>query len=86
MGLLAMDKQHMTSPLPAPEQTPKAIGRRLALVRGRCTQEEFADQLGVHVNTLARYERGERLPGTLVYLQLVSRGVDLRWLLTGRRG
>jgi phage repressor protein C with HTH and peptisase S24 domain len=66
------------------QQIRRALGRRLILVRGRITQDAYAAQLGVHVNTLARYERGERLPGADFLQRLGANGVNLHWLLTGQ--
>lgn len=53
-------------------------------VRGDMDRKEFADRLGVHVNTIANYERGDRKvdPEFLVKLR-ESAGVDVNWLLTG---
>lgn len=68
----------------APEQRQRRdIGRRLVQVRLPDTQEEYAQRLNIHVNTLARYERGERLPAADFLRRLASHGVDLHWLLTG---
>lgn len=61
----------------------RALGKRLVAVRGRFTQEAYATQLGVHVNTLARYERGERLPDAEFFRRLGDNGVNLHWLITG---
>lgn len=66
------------------QQMRRALGRRLILVRGRMTQDAYAAQLGIHVNTLARYERGERLPGAEFLQRLGDNGVNLHWLLTGQ--
>ena len=35
---------------------------RLKIIRGDLTQAEFAAKLGIHKNTLGRYERGESEP------------------------
>jgi phage repressor protein C with HTH and peptisase S24 domain len=63
---------------------PAETGRRIAELRGRETQEAFAAQLGVHVNTLGRYERGERLPdGELLFALSRVKGVSSDWVLFG---
>lgn len=64
-------------------KTRRALGKRLVMVRGKLTQDAFATQLGIHVNTLARYERGERLPGAEFLSRLSDNGINLHWLLTG---
>ncbi len=61
----------------------QAIGQRLAYVRGRRTQEEFAGVLGVHKNTYGGYERGANEIGALALVSLYLEGWDLNWLLTG---
>ncbi len=62
----------------------RGIGSRITQVRSRITQGKFADSLGIHKNTLIRYEKEERLPDSEV-LTLIHKiyGVDLAWLLTG---
>jgi phage repressor protein C with HTH and peptisase S24 domain len=63
---------------------PITIGARIAEARGRRTQAEFADVLGVHEGTLGRYERGERLPDA-EFINLMSARADINplWLLYG---
>lgn len=61
----------------------KTLGQRLVLQRGNKTQEEYAALLEIHVNTLARYERGERLPTVTVLLKLRQLGVNIDHLLAG---
>ncbi len=62
----------------------KAIGRRIRKVRGATTQKTFAAILGISVNTLGRYERGETEQSAAVLARLVERcGVDGTWLLLG---
>lgn len=60
------------------------MGNRLAEARGRITQEEFAELLGVHANTQGRYERGERIPDN-DYLNALAVKADVHpmWLLHG---
>ena len=61
-----------------------ALGKRLAVMRGNASQKAFARSLGIHKNTLIRYEQGERLPNALVLAQLHTiHGVNVLWLLTG---
>jgi phage repressor protein C with HTH and peptisase S24 domain len=61
-----------------------AVGRRLAEARGRKTQEELAQELGVHKNTLARYERGDRIPDTDFVLAFCTKlRISPNWLLLG---
>jgi transcriptional regulator with XRE-family HTH domain len=62
----------------------RGIGARITQVRSRITQGKFADSLGIHKNTLLRYEKGERLPDSEVLTRLYKiYGADPAWLLTG---
>lgn len=62
----------------------RAIGQRLVQIRGERSQQEFASRLGMHSNTLARYERGERAPDTnFVLLLMALEEVNPAWLLIG---
>jgi transcriptional regulator with XRE-family HTH domain len=62
-----------------------SIGERLKIIRGEMTQFEFAEQLSVHPNTVARYERGERSPDSEYIDGIYKRfSVNPRWLLTGK--
>jgi phage repressor protein C with HTH and peptisase S24 domain len=60
------------------------IGERIVLVRGKQPRDSFAAELGVHPQTLGRYEKGERLPDS-AFLELLSKrySVNPAWLLTG---
>lgn len=63
------------------------LGKRLVSIRGRVTQKEFARSIGIHKNTLIRYERGERLPDAWVIMQLRElHEVNPLWLLSGIGG
>lgn len=59
------------------------IGGRLTYVRGSKSQAEFADEAGIHKNTLGNYERAEREMGALPLIRLVRLGWNANWLLTG---
>lgn len=71
----------------APELEPDsavAVGARLMEVRGRMTREEFAAEMGVHPNTLGRYEHGRRLAETDFVMNVcVKRSINSSWLLFG---
>lgn len=72
------------SSAPEPSTAGKAVGERIASVRGRQTQDDFAKELGVHAGTLGRYERGERLPDAEFLVALSSkRGISSDWVLFG---
>lgn len=43
----------------------------------------MAAELGVHHNTYARWERGERDPGATDLVPLAEQGWNINWLLTG---
>jgi phage repressor protein C with HTH and peptisase S24 domain len=63
---------------------PVQVGKRIGEARGRATQDEFARQLGVHANTLGRYERGERLPDADFIAAMAEKAdISTHWLLYG---
>jgi len=64
--------------------TNTTMAQRLRAIRGTLTQAEFAHRLGIHKNTLGRYERGESEPDTQIARQLCTFvGVQPQWLLFG---
>lgn len=71
------------NPRPALD-TNTTMAQRLRAIRGTLTQAEFAHRLGIHKNTLGRYERGESEPDTKIARQLCTLfGVQPHWLLFG---
>lgn len=72
-----------SSSLSSPTKS-RGIGARISQVRSRITQGKFADSLGIHKNTLIRYEKEERLPDSEFLTRIYEiYGVDPTWLLTG---
>lgn len=74
--------------LARPESEPKTpLAERLRSVRkahGDLDRDDFAQRLGVHKNTLAYYERGDRTPDADVLRVYKDRfHVDINWLVTG---
>lgn len=74
--------------LARPESEPKTpLAERLRSVRkahGDLERDDFAQRLGVHKNTLAYYERGDRTPDADVLRVYKDRfQVDINWLITG---
>ncbi|MCC5074336.1 helix-turn-helix domain-containing protein [Xanthomonas campestris] len=61
----------------------KAIGERLALIRGHRSQAEFAPVVGIHKNTLGTYERGERELGASALMGYARLGWNINWVLMG---
>lgn len=60
------------------------IGKRLKEVRGSFSQQQFADVLEVHRNTVARYEREERVPDSEYIEQIYKKfSINPQWILTG---
>ncbi|WP_319023432.1 helix-turn-helix domain-containing protein [Pseudodesulfovibrio thermohalotolerans] len=39
-----------------------SLGERIKVARGELTQAEFAERIGVHKNSLSRYERNANKP------------------------
>ncbi|MBN7770474.1 helix-turn-helix domain-containing protein [Marinobacter daepoensis] len=60
-----------------------AIGQRLAEIRNGKSQGAFAEELGIHKNSLGHYERGNRVPDAAVLLKLLEMGFSANWVLTG---
>lgn len=74
-------------PLAADGQSSTGIGQRIRAIRNNLSREIFARQLGVHPNTLARYENEERDPDIRFLQKLCSSYphlLDPAWLLTGK--
>lgn len=67
--------------------SPEKVGERIRAVRGKQTQTEFANVLGVKKqNYISRYERG-RIPSPDLLVRIAEIGrVTTDWLLTGKRG
>ena len=62
-----------------------SIADRLVFLRGSATQAEFADRVGINVNTLRGYEKGRALPGYEVFLMLkIKRFTELDFDGTGQ--
>jgi transcriptional regulator with XRE-family HTH domain len=59
------------------------LGERLKLVRGATTQQAFAQELGIHVNSVSNAERRDSATQDLLLRIASARGVNLHWLLTG---
>lgn len=60
------------------------VGSRMRQLRGESSQDDFATQLGVHKETIGKYERDKILPGSDVLTRLRQEWrVDINWLLTG---
>lgn len=59
------------------------IGERIAKIRGRKSAAEFAESIGIHKNTLGRYERGETSVNGDFIQALVDLGYNANWILTG---
>ncbi len=60
------------------------IGDRLRQIRGRQSRQEFADELGIHPQTLYMYEKGKRvLDVDLVQRICLKYAVSVEWLIFG---
>lgn len=53
--------------------------------RRKLSQEAFAALGGVHLNSQSSYEKGASEPKADYLAGLAASGVDVHWLLTGRR-
>lgn len=62
----------------------RALGERIRGCRGALPRKEFADQLGVHLNTLGKFERGETQPDAELCIKIAELGKrSVQWLVTG---
>lgn len=62
------------------------IGGRLRQIRGRQSRQEFAEELGIHPQTLYMYEKGKRvLDVDLVQRICLKYAVSVEWLIFGER-
>lgn len=61
-----------------------SLAERLKSVRGELSREEFAQAIGVHVNTVGRYERGESEPDISIASKICREfDVSPHWLMLG---
>ena len=61
------------------------VNDRLRMLRGELKQSDFAQILGVHRNSVTRWELGEWLPTGAVLIKLHEiLNIDLNWLRLGK--
>jgi transcriptional regulator with XRE-family HTH domain len=61
-----------------------SLGERIRTLRGKMTRAELAGHLGVHVNTVGKFERGDSMPDAfLVHRMCALKGACIEWLITG---
>ena len=66
------------------ERDTSTLAARLKIVRGSKTQEQFAELLGLNINTLRGYEKGLRTPGADTISALCQKtGASPTWMLLG---
>lgn len=60
------------------------VGRRIKEARGELSQKQLADALGVHVNTIGKFERGEAVPDVIQIFDIaIATKVTPAWLANG---
>jgi phage repressor protein C with HTH and peptisase S24 domain len=60
------------------------IGDRLKTVRGEESQEQFSSRFGIHRNTLAKWESGERSIDLSVLVSIMRHyGISSQWMILG---
>lgn len=60
------------------------IAERIKLVRGKISQDDFAQRIGVHKSSLGRYERGESVPDSNFLSTIcLEFGIYPQWILLG---
>lgn len=64
---------------------PMPFGERLKLIRTKLgkTQKEMANECGIGITTLQRYEKGAEFPAGTLFLKIAELGYSLDWLLVG---
>jgi phage repressor protein C with HTH and peptisase S24 domain len=61
------------------------IGDRLLQIRGKLTQQEFADSIGIAKTTYYRYEKEERIADVEVIARICEKyNYDYTWVITGK--
>lgn len=61
-----------------------AIGARVKQARGAIAQQELADAIGVHSNTVSKIERGKAVPDASLILKIAkATNVSAAWLFLG---
>ncbi len=61
------------------------FGDRIRFIRGKLRQDELANLLGVHRNTVRRWESNERIPKGEIIIQLYELfNVNLIWLISDK--
>ncbi len=48
------------------------IGKRLVILRGKSTQKQVADAVGITVSALSMYEQGNRIPRDEIKMRLAA--------------
>lgn len=57
---------------------------RIRYVRGNLSRDDFAESIGVHKNTVGRYERGESEPELTIISKICAKyNVEPKWLISG---
>lgn len=61
------------------------VGDRIKMIRGALRQDTFAEMVGVHLNTVGRWERGQRTPDIddLNKILAAFPQISPTWFLTG---
>ena len=63
------------------------IGERIKEIRGRTPRAEFAEQLGIHPQTLYMYEKGKRVVDVDLIQTICEKfNVSVEWLIFGASG
>lgn len=63
----------------------EALQQRLVKIRGKRSQRAFARDLGVFQQNVNRYESGTVPHLDFLIVLAAKEGVDLHWLITGKR-
>lgn len=67
-------------------KSPSGIPQRIRFLRGKLSQESFADRLGISQTDVSRYESGTRTPSITLLTAIAAKfNVSLDWIVLGDR-
>jgi transcriptional regulator with XRE-family HTH domain len=75
---------HLITEIENPNGYAKALGERIEAARAGESAADFAASIGIHKNTLSRYENGSRVPDARLLARICERKrLSPAWLLLG---
>ncbi|CAK7035154.1 MAG: hypothetical protein DELT_00531 [Desulfovibrio sp.] len=63
------------------------IGQKIRQIRGKISREDFAKSIGIHAQTLYRYEKGERgVDSDVIAAICKAYNISTNWIIFGEEG